>query len=443
MKQMKERNNKGFTLVELLIAITILGIIVGPFMHSFVTASRTNAKAQQIQNATLLATNIMEEVKANSIGDLAFQFNYPKRDDGSSRFDVMNTYTSAYELTMTNGSLQNVTKYLENGNANNRDYVTSSVLYKDYQANTEDEYEFLGQKLGKYYFIMEGLRSGKTDYDALITLDSNGYKTVDDKGYNDQKTPAIESLDVLEDAFYVQSTNQDRDCAEALAQAAGTNHMTVMSAMKRTITIDIERDAALYRVYATYDYKYGSYTETIKHLIYNNSESPDYGLKSVYLFYLPNYASTASNLRDEIIINNNDNVEANVYIIKQRTSTANDAELLTRETTYKCNVTVNENVGSFNSSSHDAYIAIRSNLGVNLYNQSTLLSNQVTYGYKGSSGSVETNPYVKKMLDVNALDGSEEKDRIYEVTVSIYKKGEAANKFAGDSVVTITGSKDN
>ena len=55
MKQIKERKNSGFTLVELLIAITILGIIVGPFMHSFVTASRTNAKAQQIQNATLLA----------------------------------------------------------------------------------------------------------------------------------------------------------------------------------------------------------------------------------------------------------------------------------------------------------------------------------------------------------------------------------------------------
>ena len=29
MKQRKERNNSGFTLVELLIAITILGIIVG------------------------------------------------------------------------------------------------------------------------------------------------------------------------------------------------------------------------------------------------------------------------------------------------------------------------------------------------------------------------------------------------------------------------------
>ena len=444
MKQMKERNNKGFTLVELLIAITILGIIVGPFMHSFVTASRTNAKAQQIQNATLLATNIMEEVKANSIGDLAFQFNYPKRDDGSSRFDVMNTYTSAYELTMKNGSLQNVTKYLENGSANNRDYVTSSVLYKDYQANTEDNYEFLGQSLGKYYFIMEGLRSGKTDYDALITLDSNGYKTVDDKGYNDQHTPVIESLDVLEDAFYVQSTDQDKECASQLAEKSGlVDYLTVMNAMKRTITIDIERDGALYRVYATYEYKYGSYTETVRHLIYNNSESPDYGLKSVYLFYLPHYPSTTSSVKDEIIINNNDNVQANVYIIKQRSSSISAAELLTRETTYKCNVTVKENVSSYNSSSHDAYIAVRTNLGTNLYHQNTKIDNQVTYGYKGANGALEINPYVKKMLDVNTLDGSKEKDRIYEVTVSIYKKGEAANKFTGTPVAKITGSKDN
>lgn len=444
MKQIKERKNSGFTLVELLIAITILGIIVGPFMHSFVTASRTNAKAQQIQNATLLATNLMEEVKSNTVGDLAFQFNYPKRDDNTSRFDVMNTYTSAYELTMKDGALQNVTKYLENGAANNRDYVTSSVLYKDYQTNLEDEYEFLGQSLGRYYFVMEGLKSGSTEYDALITLDSNGYKTVDDKGYNDQHTPVIESLDVLEDAFYVQDMNQDKECAEKLSEASGANdYLAVMNAMKRSITIDIEHDAELYRVYITYEYTYGAEREVVRHLIYNNSESPTYGLKSVYLFYLPHYPSTISNVKDNIVINNNDNVETNIYIIKQRSSSANAAELLTKETTYKCNVTVNENVASYNSSSHDAYVAIRTNLGTNLYNQTTAIDNQVTYGYKGSGGSVETNMFVKKMLDVNSLDGSKEKDRIYEVTVAIYKRGEAANKFAGTPVAKITGSKDN
>lgn len=444
MKQMKERNNKGFTLVELLIAIAILGIIVGPFMKSFVTAAKTNAKAQQIQNATLLATNIMEEVKANSMGDLAFQFNYPKRSDGSSRFDVMNTYTSAYELTMKNGSLQNVTKYLKNEVTNNRDYVTASVLYEDYQENKEDEYEFLGQKSGTYYYIMEGLKSGKTEYDALITMDSKGYQVGDGTGYNEQKTPVIESLDVLEDAFFVQPTNQDQLCAEAIAEDANiSNVQTVMDSMTRTITIDIEKNNNLYRVNVTYLYKYGTYTESVNHLIYTNAESQSFELKSIYLFYLPHYASTTSNVKDNIIINNNDNVKVNVHLIKQRITSANAVELMNNETLYKCNVTVKENVSSFHYSSHDAYVDVRTNLGTNLYYPSKSENMQVAYMYQGATGEPVSNPLIKNVLGVNTLDGSEKKDRIYEVTVSIYKKGEAANKFTGTPVATITGSKDN
>lgn len=441
MKQKKERNNSGFTLVELMIAIAILVIIAGPFMRSFVTAARTNAKAQQVQNATILATNIMEEVKANSMGDLAFQFNYPKRDDENhtSRFDVMSSYTAAYELRMHEGSLQNVTKYLENGNANNREYVTSSVLYKTYRTNIEDDYEFLGQELGRYYFVMEGLKAGATEYDALITMNANGYKTVDDKGYNDKPIVAIESLDVLEDAFYVQDTDQDTYYAEQIAEAANADTNAVLRGMSRKITVDIEKENLLNRVYVTYEYKYGAYSRTVSNLIYNNSEAPNYSLKSIYLFYLPNYNSNL----EEIVINNDDNVEATVYVIKQRNDSMNDALLETKESSYRSRVSVKENVSTFQFSTHRAYLTIRSNLGTNLYDNEPE-NEQVMYKYTGANGQFQENtPYVNKVLGVNKLDGSSEKDRIYEVTVEIYKKGEAANKFAGEPVAKITGSKDN
>ena len=444
MKQMKERNNSGFTLVELLIAIAILGIIVGPFMHSFVTAARTNAKAQQIQNATVLATNIMEEVKANDMGDLAFQFNYPKRADGTSRFDIVSSYASVYELMMRNNTLQNVTKYLQSGTADNRPYVTSSVLYKDYQTNLDDNYELLGQELGKYYFVMEGLEAGASQYDALITLDSNGYKTVDDKGYNDQHTPVIEALDVLEDAFYVQKANQDEEFAERFVEETGDELEDVLASMARTITIDMEAEGELNRVYVTYTYTYGSNTLTEERLIYTNSESPEYSLKSIYLFFAPNYAATsASSHKDAIIINNLNNIDASVYLIKQRVTSANSIELSLKESNYRAEISLIENVTNFNFSSHKAYASIRTNLGKNLYDSDAIVSNQVLYKYGGSDGRPENRPNVDKVLGVNSLDGSVEKDRIYEVTVAIYKKGEAAKKFTGEPVAKITGSKDN
>ena len=441
MKQKKERNNSGFTLVELMIAIAILGFIVGPFMHSFVTAARTNAKAQQIQNATMLATNLMEEVKANDMEDLAFQFNYPTRDDSTSRFDIVGSYSNVYELRMKDSVLQHVVKYAENGGINNREHVTSSVLYKDYAANLSDEYEFLGQELGKYYFAMEGLEAGASTYDALITVDAAAYKTVDEKGYNDQKTVSIESLDVLEDAFYVQAQEQDADSAESLANAANVlDYQAVTNAMQRKITIDIEQDGDLNRVYVTYEYSYAGHTKRVSHLIYNNSESPDFSLKSIYLFYVPHYTSN----QEEIIINNPDNVKVNVHLIKQRIPSTNTASLYTKETTYNCRVTVNENVPSYNASSFKAYTTIRTNLGYNLYRENTEQTSQVVYRYSGRTGDYRDDiaGVVTKMLDVKLLDGKDDKDRIYEVTVAIYKEGEAANLFEGDPVAKITGSKD-
>ena len=45
-EERKLNKNAGFSLVELLIAVTILAIIVIPLLHMFVTTSRLNGKAK-------------------------------------------------------------------------------------------------------------------------------------------------------------------------------------------------------------------------------------------------------------------------------------------------------------------------------------------------------------------------------------------------------------
>jgi prepilin-type N-terminal cleavage/methylation domain-containing protein len=63
MKMRKELNNKGFSLVELMIATVILAIIVAPLLHSFVTAAHTTVKSRQMGDATLASENIAEAVE--------------------------------------------------------------------------------------------------------------------------------------------------------------------------------------------------------------------------------------------------------------------------------------------------------------------------------------------------------------------------------------------
>lgn len=470
MRQKRNRKDGGFTLVEILVAITVLGIIIVPFMHSFVTASHTNTKAKRLQNATSLASNLMEEVKANSIEELAFQFNYPTKnnEDGTaaeSRFDIIDasSFTSVGEVRLDGSEYKPVQKYLKNAQGDdNREFVTSSVLYEAYDPGSSDEFEYLGQDSGKYYFVMEGVTSGTGTYDALITMDANTYKTIDDKGYNDQSTPVIDSVDVLKDAFYVQSASWDKTYADKIIQKSGKQGEVLPETLldgdllngelKRKITVDIQKNGTLTKVYVTYDYTtyqyaYGDYSVTSDEiLIYSNAESPGYDLRSIYLFYMPNYASnsTGSPVKDEIVINNPSNVKADLYLVKQKYSSFNTYQYKMKETTYYCEVSVCEDAGNFNPSTHTAALSLRTNLNKNIYDETAVLINKYGLIY-GNEGFVRkaTSTSAKRILDEKPLDGAKVKDRIYDVTVAVYEAGQAEDDFSDSPIAVITGSKDN
>lgn len=61
---MKQKNDQGFSLVEVLVAVTILALVVGPLLYSFVTAVRINSRSKHSMEASAAAQNAMEQVKA-------------------------------------------------------------------------------------------------------------------------------------------------------------------------------------------------------------------------------------------------------------------------------------------------------------------------------------------------------------------------------------------
>lgn len=70
----KLNNDKGFSLVELIIVVSILAIAAVPLMKSMGMAAKTNAKAQSIQNATSLGERIMEEMKSLSKDEMVNKY---------------------------------------------------------------------------------------------------------------------------------------------------------------------------------------------------------------------------------------------------------------------------------------------------------------------------------------------------------------------------------
>ena len=59
------KDDRGLTLVELIVGVTILAIIVVPLLHIFVTGANTEYKSRIYGDATDAAQNLSEQIQAN------------------------------------------------------------------------------------------------------------------------------------------------------------------------------------------------------------------------------------------------------------------------------------------------------------------------------------------------------------------------------------------
>lgn len=63
IKSVRE-DNRGLTLVELIIGVTILAIIIVPLLHTFIVGASTERKSHDYGNATDAAQNLIEQIQA-------------------------------------------------------------------------------------------------------------------------------------------------------------------------------------------------------------------------------------------------------------------------------------------------------------------------------------------------------------------------------------------
>ena len=69
--QIKNSSNKGFSLVEIIVAIAILAVIVLPLLNAFVTSSKLNVRSKDKLMAVETAKNIMEEMRGYKLNESA------------------------------------------------------------------------------------------------------------------------------------------------------------------------------------------------------------------------------------------------------------------------------------------------------------------------------------------------------------------------------------
>ena len=450
-------DNRGITLVELIVSIAILALIVLPFLNAFVTATKTNVKARNKMNATHLATNIMEGIENNSMKTMAYQFNYPSEGfDLADGFDMADG-SNAKELYYKNGKYTDVKRFEDVMNAHpeaeNLDkWMTSSIHKKNNTAFLGDtsSWKFVENKEHKYYFWMTDVKSGTKKYNAMVTVDGKGEANSKVEQYNAiDKVADMSAMDSNYDCMSSDVATID-ELVNTLKSRGYSDIESNKDSISRTITLDITGGSST-KVTVSYSYKFTSggqmhvfpedaamkqmYTSVI---FDNTSNTANRTLKNIYLFYKPWYTSTANSdwisCKDTIIINNNDKIDCTVNIVKQNYDDKSSDD----EDKYRMYVRVNEK----GNNTGNAHVSICTNLDTNMKepdSKSKTQPQQAKYMFNSNN----TQSTVKKSIKIDDLTKSKTVERLYNVTVDIYdsKTCSTPDKLAGaKKAATMTGS---
>ncbi len=195
-----ELNNRGFTLLELIISILILALIIPPLLNHFVVSMKITSEAKHTQNLTLLAQSLMEEIKGKDIEVISREFIYP--EDGSLSFEAKPDGSGGY-LKVQEGEYSCIRK---------EHTGPSGSFY---------EYSFIEKADKPYYFARKNVEYQGRSYDILITLDGTVYRGTDPGGnpvgYNTFPMPDIKNIDYNRDVVAVQSYEEDLGAAALFA----------------------------------------------------------------------------------------------------------------------------------------------------------------------------------------------------------------------------------
>ncbi|MDE6701217.1 MAG: type II secretion system GspH family protein [Acetatifactor sp.] len=323
-KWYRKLNQKGMTLVEVVVAMAILAIVIAPTLRIFASTSGTNFRSRQRQRATSVAEGAMESLKAYKLEQLCTQFlsnsfkGVVKSTDGA-RATVM-TATAVY-----GGSEQSPMR----SDGTLRDDADS---YKLTAKNVVSE--------GQYY-----------DMEILVTpsIAPNVLTMEDMNTYSDAIICLDESTAYTAKAKLEEKAKKQLDDNFASYHPSATSHTitgVTISAFKRVIDIEVNDNGTVqtvvykvtYTCKAQVSYTYGAstgsasgtrnYDETVlkyeevldvasgatELTVYDNSATISgtellgriSKLNHIYLYYFPVYSSKfEAGAKDEINITGN------------------------------------------------------------------------------------------------------------------------------------------
>ena len=291
MKKSAFKDNRGLTLVELMVGVTILAIIVVPLLHTFVVGAATEARSRTYGNATQAAQNLIEQIQATD-PDLILN-NATMVATGATYYTYNGTEYSPIDPATTKA-------------------LTISSLPK------------------AYYIGIPNYTYGGSAFDALITLE------VQNESANSNDVVIGNQMDALLNMSQADANAEmelKTQCGEMVAKP--DQELTV-SLLTRSITLNVSRSGTsspyTYEIDAVFDYSATipykvdnvnyvypfKYTEQSSASVASIADSTDGSpVLSAFLFFDGYYRSNMSN--ETIDINNPTGSDINFFLVNTNT----------------------------------------------------------------------------------------------------------------------------
>ena len=396
----KKRNNLGLSLVELLIAVTILAIIIVPLLHVFVSSANLNLKSKRVMKATMISENIMEEFKDLTLEELILSYG-PTESSG--------VYTFSFDPA----------DFTEDGSDN---YQAQVTLDPGTNPITPGIYNTYNQAV--VADVNPITMEHSAVYAASPTYDQSVYKIFEERNI------AARAIDptyaICNATFFEEKLN--RTITVVISKGSSVLDAQGKTIDQARVEIMVEytyNDNTTTRALLTTDLKY-----TNKRELFDNTTTKK-ALETIFIIYTPRYQACNPALgvaakEDTIIIRNLNQLETTVSVIRQETDqdSAYLAQYLSQQ---KAKVTVMESpvwTGSYTIDTPGA-ISLRSNLittdpVTNVSTRNFALVYQNASGTNRTTDETAAKIVTLRTAEGKAMDGTAVKNRIYDMTVKVY-----------------------
>lgn len=446
-----KKDNAGFSLVEMIIAILILAIITMPFLRLFVTSATVNNKSRRELRATSLAQDIMEGVKSYDLKGLLREFG---TDSTGTEYVSADDFAVIAKASVDTKSVTEIPPTTPDTRKSYEFFVTG-VKYENSKFNAK-----ITLNPNRFY-SHEYMESGKEIYETLNNDEITSISSVNSANYE------YMGSEVKKDGSFKADTKVDSKILDIIR----TDHPSVESykdiiLLGRDIEITFDPIAGSDKIQATidisYTYKYydGVGYINARRTVHNTDLDLLGGVTfdsgNYYFYYYPFYKATGGT-KDTFTINKNVPDDIRLYIVKQKyidntymegthgvTDIPWTGEILEEELSVSDLHNAEFSYGAqFNLNGCDDFV-IRTNLNTCLGNDINDVAelNQIT----PKLADVFYDLAGRGIFDSTKRDSEVNDDFIYDVTIQVFedKPGFSFDSVtSADELVVLTGNMNN